>query len=182
MSNFLRLKNVSAPRPETVNSAEAIVEFLKPKAVRILQEDGECEPTLFLVQKDAINFLDVTSFFTDDTDFRDMFRDFVVAVCDELDLEGLGLVTEGWMVTRSKLPDKPLQPYEEPDRKEVLFIYGEWRDGTTYDLMIPFGRDEQNRPVLETPKEATHAQGGGRLRKFFRSVPRNQVPKNETVH
>jgi len=88
-------------------------------------------------------------------------------------LIGIGLVTEGWAVRKETLTEPHVRPSEDPNRIEILSIYGEWCDTTHADIFVEFGRDINDKPVLSKPVKTDLS--GGRMRNFF-------PPMDQVVH
>lgn len=169
----MRIPISTEDRPDKIESAEDIVDYLLPRASQILAEEGGVDPMLFVVRKDTVDFMLVNEFL-EDNEKKSIFREFILRVCRCEGVEGVGLVTEGWMIARSNIDSLSTPVCEQPDRQEVLTIYGEWCDGTAKDTMVPFGRDEENNPILEDALVDVSSAGGA-LRGFF-------IPENRVLH
>lgn len=157
------------------SSAKNVVEFLLPVAKSIVDTEGEAEPMLLVIAIDKIYFIRVAEFFCDEHG-KDAFRDFVVNICQKPEVEGIGLVTEAWVVMRERFDTFTGEVSEQPDRGEVLMIYSEWVDGTIVDVMVPISIDENGKKKTNEPQFLEASGSVGRMRGFFTK------PENVTVH
>ena len=172
-AKLYRVERISHPREggPDLDSAEDIVDLLMQYALRVTSEEKEVYPLLLLVYKDRVDFLDVHHLF-DTSESKDMLRSFVVDLCaNDADIEGVGLLTEIWFVMRSVNCDAiddidATRPRHDPERQEGLMVYGEWKDCSSRDLLIPYDRDADGKPVLRDALDIP-AGAEGRLRGFF---------------
>jgi len=165
----MRLPVSRQPREgSNLENANAVAEFLCLVGSGILVSEKNAEPMLCLIKKEEVLFISIAQFF-ESPGGKDLLAAFIAELCEDKDVDGMGLVTEAWVVSRPLEQDLTtiVIPRECPDREEVLMVYSEWRDLTSKDIMIPFTRDSEDRPILGERIVSDVSDVAGRLRNFF---------------
>lgn len=163
---MFKIKFMKSPREENkISGAQEIVDSMIGTARKIASEKGEVRPVLMVLREDVVEFAAVGPFFENDIT-KEAFRIFVMDMCQEKDVEGVGLATEVWHVKQEGV-DMNIRPSEHPDRVEAVMIYGEWRDCSQATIFAPILRDEQGNVSLGDPDPLVYDNMTGRMVGFF---------------
>jgi len=156
----------------SVKNAKDMVEVILKTAKGLLLKDGHHSPMLFTVTENEALVCTIGQFLKTE-DAKDSLGDMVRSMIAKFNAQGIGMVTESWMVKAGegvKSEDLVhIQASKHPARIEVLLTSANWNDGSQYMRILRIIRDNEDKvtQLAELEDESGHSELGGRFTNFF---------------
>jgi len=131
--------------------------IIAPNAKRIIESGKEHTPMVFLKTKDAYGLIKPQFKKHKDKLF---FLKILKMTLKEFDSPYYILVCEAWAITRKKVSKKTPKPSKAKDRKEVLEVLVNMRDGHTISYMADIITKDKKRKLAELRKIKSNKTGG----------------------
>jgi len=146
----LRLRSHPRPRSESifvdVHDAEMAVEYIWPRAVQIMEKSNYHEATLFVVKQQFVLETFIAPALSD-PESRELLAASIQAMAhSDESIEGFVMVTEDFKqevrVGDIKKQEDPTAKIDlpDPERKEVLAVRSEWRNGGKFMMWAEIKR------------------------------------------
>lgn len=165
---------VVMPRSEKkLNDAIDLIDDLWVMAKETLEGDGYHAPMVFVMQKRAMQIIDVTKLIAEN--MKDELADLVKQIASAPETEAIALVTEAWRYTASDMDlaevwcraaESGLESI--PGRVEALQIQAELRNGSKAMRWAEIRRgDDGKLSGLSDVEDMNGVEQSGRLCNFF---------------
>jgi len=157
----------------SVKNAKDMVEVILKTAKGLLLKEGHHSPMLFAVTGNEALVCPIGQFLkTEDT--KDSMGDMVRSMIAKFNAQGIGMVTESWMVKAGdgvKSEDLVhIQASKHPARIEVLLTSANWNDGSQYMRIHRIIRDNKGKVIqlAEIDTESGWEEIAGRFANYFK--------------
>ena len=156
----------------SVKSAKDMVEVILKTAKQLLLKDGHHSPMIFAVTENEAIICPIGQFLQTE-EGKDSVGDMVRSIIAKFNAQGIGMVTESWMVKAGdgvKSEDLlHIQASKHPARIEVLITSANWNDGSQYVRILRMVRDNQGKvtQLVELEDESGLSELSGRFTNFF---------------
>jgi hypothetical protein len=155
---------------EDVKDVKGMVDVSVKLSSNSILDKGEHPPIAIIVTEDKVYYAQIGSLMKG-PELKDVLTAVLRKLAKDMNAVGLAIISEAWMCTATNKEDiKKMDISGNPDRFEILWVFGEWKGQDNLSRILRIERNPEGKPIrlIEVDSES-HLKGmKGRFGSFFK--------------